>query len=90
MISLERNAALILTDSGGVQKEAFFFAVPCVTLRRETEWVETVTSGWNRVVGTERDSIIDAVSRNSWPTTTPPKIFGDGQTAPQIVDLLEA
>lgn len=61
MVSLEQNARLILTDSGGVQKEAYWTGVPCVTLRDETEWVETVNSGWNRLAGTQTQAILDAV-----------------------------
>jgi UDP-N-acetylglucosamine 2-epimerase len=61
MIKLEKNARAILTDSGGVQKEAFWLKVPCITLRDETEWVETVELGWNRLVGTDVEKILSAV-----------------------------
>ena len=62
MLILESNAQTIVTDSGGVQKEAAWLGVPCVTVRNETEWVETVESGWNVLAGTQTDSIVDAVS----------------------------
>jgi UDP-N-acetylglucosamine 2-epimerase len=61
MLALESNAKTIVTDSGGIQKEAAWLGVPCVTVRNETEWVETVQSGWNVVVGTVVDSILDAI-----------------------------
>ncbi len=62
MVALEQSAKLILTDSGGVQKEAFFYGVPCITMREETEWVETVEFGLNRLVGADREKIIRAYS----------------------------
>jgi UDP-GlcNAc3NAcA epimerase len=60
MLQLEAHASIILTDSGGMQKEAFWFGVPCVTMRDETEWVETVEAGWNKVTGADKGSIIRA------------------------------
>ena len=89
MLILERHARLILTDSGGVQKEAYFFAVPCLTLRRETEWVETVDTGWNRLVGDDPASIVQAAG-DFRPTGSPPPLFGDGHAADRIAALLVA
>jgi UDP-GlcNAc3NAcA epimerase len=63
MLILEKHARVILTDSGGVQKEAFWFRTPCVTLRDETEWVETVESGWNVLVGTHPEAIVEAAEQ---------------------------
>jgi len=88
MLRLEQDAKAILTDSGGVQKEAYFFGVPCITLRAETEWVETVQLGWNRLVGADRDDIVAAVRDLRVPTEHPP-LFGDGHAAERIVALLQ-
>ncbi len=90
MLALERNAKAILTDSGGVQKEAYWFRVPCITLREETEWVETVRSGWNVLVGSNTRKVIEgvkkAVERRPVSKTTSP--FGDGIASRKIVDVL--
>ncbi len=83
MLALERNARLVLTDSGGVQKEAYFFGVPCVTLREETEWVETTEAGWNMLVGASREKIIRAVQEFR-PRGKRPEIFGDGTASQKI------
>ncbi len=83
MLALERDARLILTDSGGVQKEAYFLGVPCVTLREETEWVETTEAGWNIIVGASKARLIEAV-RDFRPQGTRPQIFGDGQASEKI------
>jgi UDP-GlcNAc3NAcA epimerase len=88
MLALEKNARMILTDSGGVQKEAFFFGVPCVTLRTETEWTELVEAGWNRVVGADRERILMAV-RDWQPTGARPPLYGEGDASERIVAILD-
>lgn len=89
MLALQRGARMILTDSGGMQKEALFLGVPCVTLRPETEWVETVEEGWNLLVGADGAAIRAAVRDRRWPTGSPPSLFGDGKAAERIVETLE-
>jgi UDP-N-acetylglucosamine 2-epimerase len=87
MLILEKNARVIITDSGGVQKEAFFFRVPCVTLREETEWVETVEAGWNALVGCDPKRIVEAV-RSARPGEEDIMPYGDGRAAERILGLL--
>ncbi len=87
--SLLLTAEVVATDSGGVQKEAYFFGVPCVTLREETEWVETVEDGWNRLVGTDREAILDAL-RTFRPTGERGASYGGGDAALHIADVLDA
>jgi UDP-GlcNAc3NAcA epimerase len=87
MLMLEKHARLILTDSGGVQKEAYWFGVPCITLRKETEWVETVSVGWNVLVSADRDRIAKAISSFAPPVERPP-LFGDGRAAERVVSLI--
>jgi UDP-N-acetylglucosamine 2-epimerase len=87
MLVLEDAAEAIVTDSGGVQKEAYFAGRPCVTLRDSTEWTETVEAGWNVLAGADSRAIADAM-RSFRPSGPRPELFGDGRAAEKIVDGL--
>ena len=88
MIALERHARMILTDSGGVQKEAYWLGVPCATLRDETEWTETVDAGWNVLVGVDPNRIVAAV-RSFAPPTERPSLYVDGRASERIAAILD-
>lgn len=91
MTRLESEAAIVLTDSGGVQKEAFFHGVPCITLREETEWMETVEAGWNRLAGADPDAILQAWREMDSLTGAPEgRPYGDGHAAEHVVEELTA
>jgi UDP-N-acetylglucosamine 2-epimerase len=85
-LKLVRHARAVLTDSGGVQKEAYLHAVPCVTLRDTTEWVETVEAGWNVLVDLDRDAAIAALERN--PPAERPELYGGGHAAERVSEVL--
>jgi len=84
MIALEKAARMILTDSGGIQKEAYWLKVPCITLRNETEWVETVENGWNKLTGSNPTAIIEAV-HNFTPPTEQAELYGNGKAANRVL-----
>ncbi|HEY1358486.1 MAG TPA: UDP-N-acetylglucosamine 2-epimerase (non-hydrolyzing) [Thermoleophilaceae bacterium] len=86
MLVLERDAVAVATDSGGVQREAYVWGVPCVTLREETEWVETVELGWNTLVGVDPKRFRAALDRR--PPAERPPIFGQGHAADAIAVLV--
>jgi len=89
MMILEENARIIGTDSGGVQREAYFLGVPCLTLRDETEWTETVEVGWNCLVGVDEVKV-----QKAWfdfiPPDSHPQIFGDGKAGEKIAKILSS
>lgn len=90
MIELTKASSLVITDSGGLQKEAFFFSTPCITVRDQTEWTELVDHGYNRLVGTDRERILSAAEDflNN-PLEFNCNLYGDGHSASRIADILE-
>ncbi len=89
MLMLTQNSRMILTDSGGLQKEAYWLKVPCLTLREETEWIETVEAGWNVIVGAQTETIMQSACTFTCPDTHLP-LYGDGKAAFRCIRLLEA
>jgi UDP-GlcNAc3NAcA epimerase len=91
MVCAEKNARLIVTDSGGVQKEAFFHKIPCVTMRTETEWVELIKAGWNLIAGLEPEKIIESVKimlDKDLQALPYPDLYGWGKAGENIVNEL--
>ena len=89
MQRLEMGAKVILTDSGGMQKEAFFHRVPCITLRDETEWIETVDLGWNQLVGSDQENLLSAFNNLKDPLADTFKpVYGNGDAATKCVEYL--
>jgi UDP-N-acetylglucosamine 2-epimerase len=87
-LKLESESLAIITDSGGIQKEAYLLKIPCITVRKETEWVETVEDGWNVLVGTNRDLIVK-MAHQFRPETEQRDLFGDGTASKKIVQILK-
>lgn len=88
MVMLEQSARMILTDSGGIQKEACWLGIPCVTLRDETEWVETVEAGWNVLASADQQRIVNAITTFRIPDKRP-TLYGDGNVAQRCLSILE-
>jgi UDP-GlcNAc3NAcA epimerase len=92
MIALESAARFLLTDSGGVQKEAYFFGVPCIVARAETEWPELVEIGWNRLAGAKTETIgaaAEAILREDFAAKPRPDFYGDGHASVRIATVLK-
>ena len=87
-LELARSSRAVLTDSGGVQKEAYLLGVPCVTLRDTTEWVETVDAGWNTLVDLDREAALAALERR--PPVERPELYGGGRAAERVRDVVAA
>ena len=86
-IKLEKYAKKILTDSGGIQKEAYILKVPCITLRDRTEWIETIEDGWNVLVSRDKNKIIDAI-KNFNPKEKQRNVYGNGKAARKIAEVI--
>jgi UDP-N-acetylglucosamine 2-epimerase (non-hydrolysing) len=88
MLMLEKNAKKILTDSGGIQKEAYILKVPCITLRENTEWVETIEDGWNVLVGASKEKIVE-MANDFEPEGEQRNVFGNGDASKKIVERIK-
>jgi UDP-GlcNAc3NAcA epimerase len=86
LTALLTNARAVLTDSGGIQKEAYIAGVPCVTLRPNTEWTETVENGWNTLVDLDANAALAALSRT--PPVERPPLYGDGRAGERVIAAL--
>jgi UDP-N-acetylglucosamine 2-epimerase len=87
-LKLLANSTAVLTDSGGVQKEAYLVRIPCITLRERTEWVETVELGWNRLVGLDRVRVLEALEHLE-PPAAHPELYGGGRAGELVVNAIE-
>ena len=87
-INLTKNADKIITDSGGLQKEAYLLSVPCITIRQNTEWTETVQEGWNVLTDTDSDKIVASVRGWDPSRLARQNVFGDGNTSKIIKDII--
>jgi UDP-GlcNAc3NAcA epimerase len=88
MVYLLQNCKLVMTDSGGLQKEAFFFKKPCITLRDETEWVELVQNGYNTIVGADYDKIVSAFENQNYDIDFSKNLYGGGKASEEIAQAL--
>ena len=88
-VNLEKNASKIVTDSGGVQKEAYILGIPCITLRDSTECVETIQEGWNMLVGSNTEKIINTVRNFNPKSSLPRHALGKGDAAIKIIKIIE-
>jgi UDP-N-acetylglucosamine 2-epimerase len=89
-LALEKNSRYVITDSGGMQKEAYWFQVPCITLRTETEWPETLAAGWNVLVGSDPLRINSAITDYRGVMSKQLPLFGDGNATKNIMDIINA
>jgi UDP-GlcNAc3NAcA epimerase len=88
MVMLEKNAKVIITDSGGVQKEAYFHGVPCVTVRDETEWLELAEVGANIVSGSKSIKIIQSFEMSKLKNVVTKELYGNGRSAEKIIEII--